>query len=57
MEIIGLGLVILGLIWTVISFIIKVFVYAVYFLPFIGYKILDFLSLWPHIWPLNGVSF
>jgi hypothetical protein len=43
----------LFLIWWVISSIIKVVVYFAYFIPFVGFKILQFLNLWPYVWPLN----
>ena len=45
------------IIWIIISFIIKVIVYLVYFVPFIGFRILHYLSLWPDLWPLSGVCF
>ena len=44
---------ILYFIWVIISFVIKAIVYVTYFIPFIGYRILEFLHLWPHVWPLN----
>lgn len=43
----------LYLVWTVINFIIKAIVYVTYFFPFIGYRILEFLHLWPNVWPLS----
>lgn len=41
------------IIWVIIGFIIKVIVYITYFIPFIGYRILEFLHLWPYVWPLS----
>lgn len=40
-------------IWPLVSFLIKVWVYIVYFIPILGMKFLKYLGLWPNIWPFN----
>ena len=55
MEVIfALILLVLSWIWTLISFVIKVCVYVVYFLPILAARIMDWLNLWPHVWPFSG---
>ncbi|MCS6789059.1 MAG: hypothetical protein NZ484_00600 [Patescibacteria group bacterium] len=43
----------LGPFWPIISFLIKLWVYIVYFIPVLGMKLLKFLNLWPSVWPFN----
>lgn len=52
MEII-LGLI--TLVWSVISFLIKVLIYITYFFPLLGAQILQFLNLWPTLWPFGNI--
>lgn len=40
-------------IWPLVSFLIKIWVYIVYFIPILGMKFLKYLGLWPNIWPFN----
>lgn len=53
-AIFALILLVLGWIWTLISFVIKVCIYVVYFLPILAARIMDWLNFWPHIWPFSG---
>ncbi|MGB9608758.1 MAG: hypothetical protein ACPL3E_00060 [Minisyncoccia bacterium] len=39
--------------WPLISLLIKIWVYVVYFIPVLGMKFLKFLGLWPSLWPFN----
>lgn len=40
-------------IWPLVIFIIKVWIYIVYFIPMLGIKLLKYLGLWPNLWPFN----
>jgi len=44
---------ILAFAWLILATIIKIIVYVTYFVPFIGFKILQYLNLWPNVWPLG----
>ena len=46
-----------SIIWLIISFFIKIIVYVVYFIPFIGFRIIHFLGFWPDLWPLSVIYF
>ena len=46
---------IIALIWSGISFVIKAIVYLCYFFPLIGARILQWLDLWPTVWPFGFI--
>jgi hypothetical protein len=43
----------IGPFWPIIAFLIKIWIYIVYFIPVLGMKFLKYLGLWPNIWPFN----
>ncbi len=45
----------LGIIWIVVSFIIKVVIYVTYFFPLIGARLLQWAHLWPTLWPFGHI--
>jgi hypothetical protein len=53
MDQVGRIIQILQPLWPIISFVVKIWVYFVYFIPVLGMKLLKFLGLWPTIWPFN----
>lgn len=53
MQFIGKVIEIIGPIWPIIAFLIKIWIYVIYFIPMLGMKLLKYLNLWPNVWPLN----
>lgn len=47
----GLLLGLIYIVWSIITFLIKLCIYVAYFFPMIGMKILKVIDLWPTIWP------
>jgi hypothetical protein len=46
--------IILGWLISAIVFCVQVVVYITYFFPILGARILDWLGLWPHLWPFTA---
>lgn len=43
----------LELVWFIASIVVKLVIYITYFIPLIGARILQFLGLWPTMWPFS----
>ncbi len=44
---------ILAFIWLLISSVVKFIIYITYFIPLLAARILQFLDLWPTLWPFS----
>lgn len=53
MSLVGRIIDFIGPIWPLIAFLIKIWIYIIYFIPMLGMKFLKYLDLWPNIWPFN----